>query len=128
VCGKSDPKQDIQIFYLDYALGTAIETPMRVTVKLTVLKDQNYLRVPHFSFKEKRSSHGEEPEEYYCITAVEPDLLTATRSATRNMIDFLCREHGLTRPEAYMLCSVAGDLKMLEVVSLSGFWKSTDGW
>lgn len=33
------------------------------------------------------------------------------------MIQFLCAEKGLTREEAYMLCSVAGDLRMHEVVS-----------
>lgn len=43
----------------------------------------------------------------------------ATRAATRNMIEFLCAEKGLTREEAYMLCSVAGDLRMHEVVRFS---------
>jgi acetamidase/formamidase len=33
------------------------------------------------------------------------------------MIAYLVAEHGLERVEAYMLCSVAGDLKMHEVVS-----------
>ena len=32
------------------------------------------------------------------------------------MITYLVAEHGLDRVEAYMLCSVAGDLKMHEVV------------
>lgn len=32
------------------------------------------------------------------------------------MIAYLVAEHGLHRVEAYMLCSVAGDLKMHEVV------------
>jgi acetamidase/formamidase len=32
------------------------------------------------------------------------------------MIDWLVREHGLTREEAYILCSVAVDLKLSEVV------------
>lgn len=33
------------------------------------------------------------------------------------MIAMLVAEYGLNREEAYMLCSVAGDLKMHEVVS-----------
>lgn len=32
------------------------------------------------------------------------------------MIDFLVADYGLDRVEAYMLCSVAGDLRMHEVV------------
>ena len=32
------------------------------------------------------------------------------------MITYLVAEHGLDRVEAYILCSVAGDLKMHEVV------------
>jgi acetamidase/formamidase len=35
------------------------------------------------------------------------------------MIEFLRAEHGLAREEAYMLCSVAGDLRLHEVVSFS---------
>lgn len=56
-------------------------------------------------------------EEFYCVTGIDPDLREATRSAARNMIEFLGAEHGLSRVEAYMLCSVVADLKMLEVVS-----------
>lgn len=44
------------------------------------------------------------------------DIREATRSAVRNMIAYLVAEHGLDRVEAYILCSVAGDLKMHEVV------------
>lgn len=44
------------------------------------------------------------------------DIREATRDAVRHMIGFLSAEHGLTRTEAYMLCSVAGDLRMHEVV------------
>ena len=47
------------------------------------------------------------------------DIREATRDAVRHMITFLEAEHGLTRVEAYMLCSVAGDLHMHEVVRAS---------
>ena len=32
------------------------------------------------------------------------------------MIDHVCRRTSLARHEAYMLCSLAGDLKIVEVV------------
>lgn len=47
------------------------------------------------------------------------DIREATRAAVRNMITFLGAEHGLDRVEAYMLCSVACDLRMHEVVRAS---------
>ncbi len=34
------------------------------------------------------------------------------------MIEFLETDYGLSKVDAYMLCSVAGDLRMHEVVSL----------
>jgi len=95
--------------------GTAIETPMKVTVKLTVLKDKPYVQTPHFS------TPAQTAEEYYCTTGVDSDIREATRSAVRNMIEFLGAEHGLSRTEAYMLCSVAGDLRMHEVVDMPNY-------
>lgn len=34
------------------------------------------------------------------------------------MIDYLVAEHGLTREEAYVLCSIAGDMKISETVDV----------
>ncbi|CAK5277926.1 unnamed protein product [Mycena citricolor] len=48
-------------------------------------------------------------------------MLSATRAAVRSMIEFLAAEHGLSRVEAYMLCSVAGDLRLHEVVDMPNF-------
>jgi acetamidase/formamidase len=42
--------------------------------------------------------------------------MEATRAATRAMLDHLVRSYGLSRQEAYVLCSVAVDLKISEVV------------
>jgi len=40
----------------------------------------------------------------------------ATRDAVRFMIEYLGVERGLNRADAYMLCSVAADLRLHEVV------------
>jgi len=103
--------------------GTAIETPMKVTVKLTIRKDRSYTHTPHFLFQNPRTSNirADSPEEFYCVTGIDSDLREATRSAARHMIEFLGVEHGLNRVEAYMLCSVAADLKMLEVVDMPNY-------
>ena len=54
------------------------------------------------------------------------DIREAAREAVRNMIAMLVAEHELTREEAYMLCSVAGDLKMHEVVSRPCLFRCPD--
>ena len=53
---------------------------------------------------------------YYATTGHGPDLMEASRQAIRHMIDHLARRHDFTRDEAYVLCSVAVDLRISEVV------------
>lgn len=101
-------------------IGTAIETPMEVTVRLTVRKDRSYTKTPHFKTIHPGVVDDEHPANY-CTTGIDSDIREATRSAVRNMIQFLVAEYEMDRVAAYMLCSVAGDLKMHEVVSLKPF-------
>ena len=53
---------------------------------------------------------------YYGTTGIGPDLFEGAREAVRGMIDLLGRLHHLDPLEAYALCSVAGDLKISEIV------------
>ncbi|MDO6415105.1 acetamidase/formamidase family protein [Sphingomonas sp. BIUV-7] len=46
----------------------------------------------------------------------DDDLSNATRKALRNMIDFLVTEKHMSRDDAYMLISVAGDVEITELV------------
>ena len=46
----------------------------------------------------------------------DDDLSNATRKALRNAIDFLVSAKGMTRDDAYMLLSVAGDVEITELV------------
>jgi acetamidase/formamidase len=94
--------------------GTAIETPMRATVRLTVRKDWA-VEEPQFLTGGPLTPRTNTAP-YYATDGIGPDLLDATRQAVRHMIAHLQRNHGLSRPEAYMLCSVAVDLKICEVV------------
>jgi acetamidase/formamidase len=52
---------------------------------------------------------------------IDADLMEGARTAVRNMIDWLVEEHGLGREDAYILCSLAGDLRILEIVD-AGVW------
>ena len=53
---------------------------------------------------------------WFATTAHGPDLFAAAQQAVRYMIDHLVRERGLSREEAYILSSVAVDLKISEIV------------
>ena len=99
--------------------GTAIETPMQALVRLTVRKDI-HVTGPEFLAAadpnaELRSGHR------YATDGIGPDLLGATRDAVSRMIDWLGREHGLAPVQAYLLCSVAVDLRISEVVDVPNY-------
>ncbi len=89
--------------------GTAIETPAEALVRFRVLKGEK-IRYPR----------GMVP------ATVEPDSIMtsgisrspkkAARTAVEEMIDDIMRTKGLTAEEAYVLCSVAGNLKISEIV------------
>jgi acetamidase/formamidase len=99
--------------------GTAIETPMRALVRLTVRKDLS-LTAPEFITAP--GAPAEAPVgRRYATDGVGPDLMVAARDAVRRMIDWLGREHGLAPFDAYMLCSVAIDLRISEIVDVPNF-------
>ena len=99
--------------------GTAIETPMRATVRLTVRKD---LHVTGLEFRAAPDPNAElRSGRRYATDGIGPDLLVAGRDAVRRMIDWLGREHGLSPIQAYLLCSVAIDLRISEIVDIPNF-------
>ena len=40
------------------------------------------------------------------------------KAAVSGMIDLLCKRHGLSAEDAYLMCSVAGDLRISEIVDM----------
>ena len=53
---------------------------------------------------------------HYIAMGFDDDLSNATRKAVRNMIDFLVAAKHMSRDDAYMLVSVAGDVEVTELV------------
>jgi formamidase len=49
------------------------------------------------------------------------DLTLAARDALLQMIDHIVREYGLTPEQAYILCSVAVDLRVGQVVDVPNY-------
>jgi acetamidase/formamidase len=97
---------------------TAIECPMRATLRFTV---------EHRTIPSPRFQTGgpllkvDESAGHFGSMGIDPDLMQGARTAVRGTIAWLVDEHGLTAREAYVLCSLAGDLKILEIVD-SGVW------
>jgi len=87
--------------------GTGIEAPMRIVYQVDVLKGQKHIKEPQY-----------ETEAYYAVSAFAASIDTAAKNATRYMVDYLEFEHGMERTEAYVLCSLAADLRIVEVVDV----------
>jgi len=89
----------------------AIECAGEATLRFTTERNSK-LRWPQYSTEgDKKPRNG-----YYAATGIAPDLMTATKESVRNMLDYLSKTYDLTREEAYVLCSVAADVRVHEVV------------
>ena len=53
---------------------------------------------------------------HYITLGLNTDLDEAARMAVREMIEYLVSERGLTRDDAYNLCSQAVDLRVTQLV------------
>jgi acetamidase/formamidase len=96
--------------------GTAIESPMRVALKFNLIK-QTPLAFPRFKTSGPVTRHID-AKGYDVTTGIGPDLMQAARAAVRSMIDLQARQHSLSAIDAYLLCSVCGDLRISEIVDL----------
>ncbi len=94
--------------------GTAIESPMNVVARLELVKGAN-LRFPRFSTPGPVTRHLDE-KGYEVTTGIGTDLFEGARAAVAQMVDHLAATTGMAAVDAYMLCSVCGDLRISEIV------------
>lgn len=94
--------------------GTAIESPMDVTLTLDLVKHAN-LSMPRFVTPGPVTNHLD-TKGYEVTTGVGPDLMTGARDAVVGMIDLLTARHGMSAIDSYMLVSTCGDLRISEIV------------
>ena len=126
--------------------GTAVEMGAKVTVTTEILRGKGKdITSPHFEGGQEMKALA--PNAFYAtlgfplkakgmippfvsyldsqkITDLEnlnEDLTLAARNALIEMIDYLVREKGLTREQAYILCSVAVDLRIGQVVDVPNY-------
>ncbi len=94
--------------------GTAVETAMDITLRISLRRNLD-LPAPQYRVPAGELARTQQSA-YHVCTGVAPDLMEATRAATRALIGHLVDVRGLDREEAYALCSVAADLRIHEVV------------
>jgi len=96
---------------------TGIECPMAFALRFKVLKGitikpwRYHFQTPPGSLQAQSDAKG-----YFACTALGPDLMENARNAVRDLIDWLGSAHSLSREDAYVLCSLAADLKISQIV------------
>lgn len=86
---------------------TAIETALTGRFRVTVRKDM-HLKMP----RAESASH-------YITMGFDEDLDDALKQALRDMIAWIQDLSGLTKGEAYMLCSLAADMHVTQTVNVA---------
>jgi formamidase len=126
--------------------GTAIEMGAKVTVRVDVRKGQGaQIKAPQFEGGSQLKAIA--PSKFYAtvglplknagevpvyvtyidgekigpLTNLSEDLTLAARNALIEMIDYMVRQHKLTPEQAYVLASVAVDLRVSQVVDVPNF-------
>jgi acetamidase/formamidase len=93
---------------------TGIESPMYASLRLTLQKGRK-ISAPQYltagPLVPRAGTAG-----WYGTTGVGPDLYAGAQEAVRAMVAHLAEEYGLSREDAYVLCSLAVDLRISEIV------------
>jgi acetamidase/formamidase len=84
---------------------TAIETALKGTFEFVLRKD--------LAFRYPRA----ETPTHYITMGMDPDLDRCARMALRDMIKLIGEQKGLSREDAYTLCSLAADLRVTQTVN-----------
>ena len=92
--------------------GSAIETGMEIAVRVRVRSDLR-IQAPQLLVPAAETKPGSA----YVTTGVADDLRQAAQDAVRAMIEHLMTAHHLDAEEAYGLTSIAGELRINEIVN-----------
>jgi acetamidase/formamidase len=95
--------------------GTAVETTATARLRVEVRRDLD-IPDPQLELPADPTPRLSGPR--HLTTGVGPDLYHGAKDATRAMIDHLGVSYGLDPADAYTLCSVAGNLRIVEVVDV----------
>ena len=96
---------------------TGIECPMTFSLRFGVIK-AGHMRPWSYQFvtPAKPLQPKSDAKGYHAVTALGPDLMEDAQNAVRDTIAWLARDKKLSREDAYVLCSLAGDLRISQIV------------
>jgi acetamidase/formamidase len=101
---------------------TGIECPMTFSLRFNVVKGGSlrpwsyHFLTPAAPLQPQSDAAG-----YHAVCALGPDLMQNAQNAVRDTIGWLHADHGLSREDAYILCSLAGDLRISQIVDQPNF-------
>jgi acetamidase/formamidase len=93
---------------------TAVEMSARVTLRFGLQRGRR-IAEPRLRTVNPPSGAGRKGP-WVATTANGPDLYASSQQAIRYLIEHIVEERGLSREQAYVVCSVAADLKISEIV------------
>lgn len=96
--------------------GTAIESPCTIATKFELVKGAN-LPFPRFTTPGPVTRHLD-VKGYEVTTGIDPGLMASARAAVSGMIELISKRYNMNAVDAYMLCSVCGDLRISEIVDM----------
>jgi len=101
---------------------TGIECPMSFSLRFGVVKGGRLRPWSyHFQTPAKALQPRSDAAGYHAVCALGPDLMENARNAVRDTISWLQVDHSLSREDAYILCSLAGDLRISQIVDQPNF-------
>jgi len=95
--------------------GTGIETNVRATLTFSLIKG-GAPPTPQATVR-RPLERTDRPSSHLLTTGLGEDLYACAQDAVRHMIARLVADHGLSREDAYILCSLAADLRISEIVN-----------
>ena len=93
---------------------TGLEAPMYAALRFTLHKGRS-IPSPQYRTPAPLTSRVDSAP-FYGTTGVGGDLFAASQDAIRAMVDHIHQTYDLTPVDAYLLCSLAVDLKISEIV------------
>jgi acetamidase/formamidase len=93
---------------------TGIETPIGATLRFTIEKGRS-IPAPQYRTGGPLAPAADTGA-WYGTTGVGPDLYANSQEAVRAMIEYITGRTGLSREDAYVLASLAVDLRISEIV------------
>jgi acetamidase/formamidase len=97
----------------------AIETSMQATLRFRLHRGRT-ISTPRFVVPGPLTPRTDAGG-YYGTMGIDGDLMEGARKAVRGMVELVAGDHGLDPEDAYVLCSLAGDLRIFEIVD-AGVW------